>query len=215
MQIVGVAARPGRSSAPLGGAIRQTQRLQHRLDIDRPEVPAGNVGGGRARKGGLGAGKIDFRLVAARLSAFDPDRAHQYVPRGCGALQARQHAGKNVEIAHATDLPPRRVDRVESAVSGRSDDRREQPCDGGRALQRPARLVDTIRPVRSRPWVLIGRRSQGLRERQASVRDPGAVGGAHAAGEPRARARSRSANFCTLPVEVFGISAKTTKRGHL
>ena len=28
-------------------------------------------------------------------------------------------------------------------------------------------------------------------------------------------ARSRRANFCTFPVEVFGISAKTMWRGHL
>ncbi len=32
---------------------------------------------------------------------------------------------------------------------------------------------------------------------------------------PNARARSLSAYFCTLPVDVFGISAKTTVRGHL
>ena len=143
------------------------------------QIPVGD-GGGSGPEVGLEAGEVDARLFAAHVAALDRDRPHQDVAGLGHAFQARQHARQNVEVAGAADFSARGVDGVESGVGRGPDDRREQPRERGRALQRSARLMDAGRPVLSRPRVMIGRRRQGLRELEAPMRDPGTAGGAHA-----------------------------------
>ncbi len=130
-------------------------------------------------------------------------------------VQSLQDTGQNVEIARLGDAPPRRVDDFERLMGGRADEHKEQARESGGAFQRLAHVVDAFRLVAAGTRELIRRGQDRRDERGAAMQGPGTSRGGHGGGRPTPRARSRRANFCTLPVEVFGISAKTTWRGHL
>ena len=190
--------------ARIDGAVaaKHVQRL-------RAQIPT------RDRRGGLvqlraKIGRVDPRVLAPRLSAFDRDRTHQEIAGEARAFERGQHPRQNVEIASPPHASARGVYGVEGDIGGRADDGREKPRERGGALELLACVMDMGRPVLSRLGKPRRRRPERDDERGARTRHPGLTRSAHARGASTARARSRSANFCTLPVEVLGISAKTT-----
>ena len=130
-------------------------------------------------------------------------------------IDLRQHARQDVEVAGAADPPPGGVDRGQRRVGWRSDQTSEQADESRRALQRLAQGVDAGRLVFAGARELSRRGEDGLLQRGAAMQPPRKAARAGHDDELAALARLRSANFCTLPVEVFGISSKTTRRGHL
>ena len=153
-------------------------------------------------------------MSASLRFALLGDRGDQRVAGLWRRIERREHAGQDVEIARAPDLAPRRVDRGERRLGRRADEIGEQAGERRRAFQRLAQVVDARRFVLAGARELARSEPQRARQRGAAVRRPARFStGGH--DDAATRARARKANFCTLPVEVLGISANTTRRGHL
>ena len=158
---------------------------------------------------------VETGVIAARPAALERYRAHQGGARGWLTFQARQHPGQNVEIARATDPSARSIDDLDRGIGGRADDRGKHARDRGCALELLARVMNGSGAVAARLREFVRSRPQRPNQRVSAMRGPTRTERGHRFGDCKARARSRSTNFCTLPVDVLGISAKTMCRGHL
>ena len=153
------------------------------------------------------------RLAAARSRSIAAVSGS--TTSGGGARRPRRLL-HHVEIARPADPAPHDRERGDRHPRRLSDARQKEPRERARFLQRLAYPVDPFGRVFAAPGK--ARRGRGDRRRQqsAAVVRPGVR--KHALSPTACRAasaRSRKANFCTLPVDVLGISAKTIVRGHL
>ena len=154
------------------------------------------------------------RSAAARSRAIAAPSGSAIVGRRREALEALLD---HVEIARPPNAAAGRRERGDRHPGGLADASQEEPSDRARLFQAScARRGCAPAPVRRGRETAARPTFTDCDQQGPAVLRPGvARAWAQAAFRRVALARSRSANFCTLPVEVFGISAKTIVRGHL